>query len=396
MHTGTLTPGPAKPAIKGTAFVHVDFVLTGVVMTLLGPMLPVFAARWRLDDAQAGYLFIAQFVSSMLGMLLSSVLIPRIGYRRTLIVGLVLMAAGIAALARADWFLGLVAVSVFGVGFGTNTPAANLFSAEANPEKRASALNLLNSSWGVGAMGCPLLVAAAQHSGHIPFFLYALAVGLFAIAVGMESVRFLVDAPHAAAERAANGAGSVWSNRMVPLVASVFFLYVGTETCVGGWVASYARRMDLSLWAMTPSFFWGALLFGRVTAPLLLRLWRETTVASMGLTLASLGVGVLLAAHSMTLIVVGALMSGLGLASIFPISVAMLSRWFGRAASRVGGPVFSLGNLGGAALPWLVGALSTHFGSLRVGFIVPLLGALTLLAVYVANGRPRRRVPETA
>jgi FHS family glucose/mannose:H+ symporter-like MFS transporter len=399
MHTGMLSLRSHKSAIKGTAFVHVDFVLTGVVMTLLGPLLPVFAARWRLDDAQAGYLFIAQFVSSMFGMLLSSALIPRIGYRRTLIVGLVLMAAGIAALARADWFLGLVAVSVFGVGFGTNTPAANLFSAEANPEKRASALNLLNSSWGVGAMGCPLLVAAAQHSGHIPFFLYALAVGLFAIAVGMESVRFLVDAPHAVAERAANGKGSVWSNRMVPLVAAVFFIYVGTETCVGGWVASYARRMDLSshaFWAMTPSFFWGALLFGRVTAPLLLRLWRETTVASMGLTLASLGVGVLLAAHSMTLIVVGALMSGLGLASIFPISVAMLSRWFGRAASRLGGPVFSLGNLGGAVLPWLVGALSTHFGSLRVGFIVPLLGALTLLAVYLANGRPRRRVPETA
>jgi MFS transporter, FHS family, glucose/mannose:H+ symporter len=394
MHTGSLSPGPAQPAIKGTAFVHVDFVLTGVVMTLLGPMLPIFATRWRLDDAQAGYLFIAQFVASMFGMLLSSALIPRFGYRRTLMVGLVLMAVGIAALARADWFLGLAAVALFGVGFGTNTPAANLFIAEANPEKRASALNLLNSSWGVGAMGCPLLVAMAQRSGHVPFFLYSLAGGLFAIAVGMESLRFLVDAPHAAAERAANASGSVWGNRLVPLVAALFFIYVGTETCVGGWVASYARRMDVSFWAMTPAFFWGALLVGRVTAPLLLRLWRETTVASMGLTLASLGVIVLMLAQSMTPVVIGAMMSGLGLASVFPISVAMLSRWFGKSAARVGGPIFSLGNLGGAVLPWLVGALSTHFGSLRVGFLVPLLGALILLVVYVANGRPRRRVLE--
>jgi FHS family glucose/mannose:H+ symporter-like MFS transporter len=395
MHTGTLTPGSAKSAIKGTAFVHVDFVLTGVVMTLLGPMLPVLAGRWRLDDVRAGYLFIAQFVSSMLGMLLSSALIPRIGYRRTLMVGLVLMAAGIAALARADWFLGLVAVSIFGAGFGTNTPAANLFSAESNPGKSASALNLLNSSWGVGAMVCPLLVAAAQRSGRIPFFLYALAGGLLAIALGIESVRFLVDAPNAAAERAADESGSVW-NRLVPLVAAVFFLYVGTETSIGGWVASYARRMDMSLWAATPSFFWGALLVGRVTAPLLLRFWRETTVACMGLTLAALGVGVLMAAHTMTLIVTGALMAGLGLASIFPISVSMLSRWFGKAASRVGGPVFSLGNLGGAVLPWMVGALSTHFSSLRVGFAVPLLGALILLVVYAVNGRPRRRILEAA
>jgi MFS transporter, FHS family, glucose/mannose:H+ symporter len=394
-----LSPGSAKPAIKGTAFAHVDFVLTGVVMTLLGPMLPIFAARWRLDDAQAGYLFIAQFVASVFGMLLSSALIPRIGYRRTLMVGLVLMAGGIAALARADWLLGLAAVSLFGAGFGTNTPGANLFIAEANPGNRASALNLLNSSWGVGAMGCPLLVAVAQRSGHIPFFLYALAAGLLAIAVCMEPVRFLADAPHAAAERAASGSGSVWSNRLVPLVAALFFIYVGTETCVGGWVASYARRMDVgshAFWAMTPAFFWGALLVGRVTAPLLLRLWRETTVASMGLTLASLGGVVLMAAQTMTLVVVGAMMAGLGLASVFPISVAMLSRWFGKAAARVGGPIFSVGNLGGAVLPWLVGALSTHFGSLRVGFLVPLLGALILLVVYVANGRPRRRLLEAA
>jgi fucose permease len=37
------------------------FLLVGIVHTLLGPILPMLAARWRLDDAEAGSLFIAQF-----------------------------------------------------------------------------------------------------------------------------------------------------------------------------------------------------------------------------------------------------------------------------------------------------------------------------------------------
>jgi FHS family glucose/mannose:H+ symporter-like MFS transporter len=388
-----------QPAIKGTAFVHVDFVLTGVVMTMLGPLLPLLSARWLLNDAQAGYLFIAQFATSMLGMLMSGVLVQRIGYRRTLIAGLILMAAGMVLLGKADWILGLAAVAVYGIGFGMTTPAANLLIANANPDHRASALNLLNSSWGVGAMGCPLLVAAAQRSQAVPAFLYAMAVALLVLAACLGKVRFMADDERARAEPVPAATANVARTHSVPLVAALFFIYVGTENSVGGWVASYARRMDFgsrAFWATTPSFFWGALLVGRVLAPILLRRMKETTVASLGLALAAAGIAMLLAAQTMSAIVVGATMAGLGLASVFPISISMLSRWFGDAATRVSGTVFSGGNLGGAVLPWLVGVLSTHFGGLRVGFLVPLLGSLTMLVVYVMSGGSRRNLLEEA
>jgi MFS transporter, FHS family, glucose/mannose:H+ symporter len=392
-----LTLAPAKSAIKGTALVHADFIVTGVVMTMLGPMLPLFSARWLLNDAQAGYLFVAQFATSMLGMLLSGVLVERLGYRRTLRVGLVLMAAGMAMLVRANWTLGLVAVAIYGVGFGSNTPAANLFIADANPGNRAAALNLLNSSWGIGAMGCPLLVAWAQRSRHVPLFFDGMAAALLGLAAWLSWVQFSADGKPAGEERPSGAFAGVSSHRLVFFVAVLFFIYVGTENSLGGWVASYARRMDMgsrAFWATTPSFFWGALLVGRISAPLFLRRVRETTVASVGLVLASLGVVVLLAARSIGMVVLGASLAGLGLASVFPISISMLSHWFGEAATRVSGAIFGGGNLGGAVLPWLVGALSTHYGSLRVGFAVPLFGALSMLAVYVANGRPRRRALE--
>jgi fucose permease len=189
----------------------------------------------------------------------------------------------------------------------------------------------------------------------------------------------------------------IWDNGMLPIVAGLFFIYVGTENCVGGWVASYARRINAhALWAITPSFFWGALLIGRFLAPLALERLRATKLATAGVALAALGVLVLIAARGMPLIMIGAAISGLGLSSVFPISVSLLSEWFGDAAALISGSIFACGNFGGAVLPWIVGALSTNFGSLRVGFLVPLAGSLGMLVFYLGHENPRLLSPPSS
>jgi fucose permease len=93
----------------------------------------------------------------------------------------------------------------------------------------------------------------------------------------------------------------------------------------------------------------------------------------------------------MGLLIPGAVLAGLGLASIFPISVSQLPRWFGESAAGSSSPVFASGNIGGAVLPWLVGVISTHTGSLRSGFVVPLLGVGAMLAFYVGYGISREQ-----
>jgi fucose permease len=369
---------------------HLDFVLTGVVMTLLGPMLPVLTRRWLLDDTQAGYLFIAQWTTSIAGMLASGTLVERHGYRRTLIAGLIPMAAGMATLARANWWLGLVSVCALGAGAGITTPAANLLIADANPNKRAAALNLLNSSWGVGAMGCPFLVAAMQRSLNTALFLYSVAIALVVLAFVLASARFPFDLGPRVGRLAGREAGYSPHRVLVAAVCILFFIYVGTETSVGGWIASYARRIDpraASFWAVTPSFFWGAMLLGRATAPLGLRQMRAVSMATAGVSLALVGIILLLFARTMSPLVLGASLAGLGLSSVYPISVSLLTQWFGRAAVRVSGAIFAIGNLGGAVLPWLVGLLSTRSGSLRLGFVVPLVGAMSMLVFYLLESR---------
>ena len=65
--------------------------------TLLGPLLPLLAARWALSDAQAGALFTAQFAGQLTSTTLSTFITARLGERRTLAVGFVLVAVGVAA-----------------------------------------------------------------------------------------------------------------------------------------------------------------------------------------------------------------------------------------------------------------------------------------------------------
>lgn len=383
----------------GTALLYGDFLLTGIVMTFLGPMLPILSARWSLSDRQSGSFIFAEFFSSTFGMLLSGVLVRRLGYRLTLIIGLVLMPAGMVMLSFGPWLVGILCTCVLGVGYGITTPAGNLRTAETNPQRSASALNLINAVWGIGAMASPFLLAIAVRIEKVRWFLLGTAAALLMLLVVMALSRFEPDRRRSKEDSLAPSRW--WSSPMLPLVCVLFFVYVGAETSLGNWIAMYARRVspeERSFTTITPSFFWGALLAGRALAPLALKSWRETSVARAGLLVALLGAVALACAHTLGLIVLGATLGGLGLAAIFPISVSLLPAWFGESTGRATGAVFGSGNMGGAVVPWLVGAVSTHFASLRVAFLVPLMSIVVMLAFYFAwgNSPSARRWPQAS
>ena len=373
-------------ATDGVVLLHLDFLLTGIVMTFLGPMLPSLSARWSLSDAGSGGLIFAEFFSSMFGMLFSGFLVQRVGYRLTLIVGLVLMAAGMALLASGPWLVGISAVCVFGIGYGVTSPAGNLRTAEIHPERSASALNVINAVWGFGAMSSPFLVVAALQAHRPSAFLYGTAAALLVLLLVMAVTRFTPDVRVHAAESSTQS-GRLWKRPILLVISLLFFIYVGTETCFGGWVATYARRVESgphSLGTMTPSFFWGALLLGRALAPVALKFHAETVVARAGLFTGLIGGLLLISAHGIALVVVGSVLAGLGLASIFPISVSLLPRWFGHSARQASSVVFASGNTGGAVLPWVLGIVSARYsGNLRLAFALPLLGIASMLVFYL-------------
>jgi MFS transporter, FHS family, glucose/mannose:H+ symporter len=378
---------------SGTVLVHIDFLLTGVVMTFLGPMLPILSARWSISDEKSGSLYFVQFFTSMFGMLLSNALVQRLGYRATFMLGLALMSCGMVLLGSGPYAAGIISVGILGFGYGITTPAGNLRTAELDQKRSAAALNVINALWGLGAMSSPFLLAIAQRTHQAAWFLYGTAAALVALLIALALVRFNPDTRVVIAD-SPGPAGPFRMSRVVLLIGGLFFIYVGTETSFGAWVATYAHRLspgDRTWWAVMPSFYWGALLVGRSAAPLVLRQKSAVVVATGGLSIASLGAVALTAARGTSLVVAGSLLAGLGLASIFPISVSLLPAWFGKSVRRVSGPVFGCGNLGGAVLPWVVGVISTNSGSLRLGFFLPLFGVAAMLAFYVAQTQAQKR-----
>lgn len=373
-----------------SAAIHVGFVITGVVTTMLGPVLPELTRRWSLDDAQAGYLFTAQFMGSMTAAACSGWLSSRLGLSRALCLGLGAMSAGVAGLIWSSYAAGLASVFVFGLGLGTTIPATNLLVAEWHPDRRAAALNLLNFSWSIGAVASPPPIGFAIEGGYSN---QAFA-GIALFAIGTAAWIYWLRGGHATGstrriDQGSRGGLALLRDPVIVLIGAFVFLYVGTETSIGGWISSYSARLGrdkTSLWWLSTTMFWGALLAGRAAAPALLLRISESSLVRTGLIISCGGIALLLFARGNGLVFAGAFLAGIGFASVFPNTVARLSRHFGEESPRAASPVFVCAGLGGAVVPWLVGRISASSGSLRVGLLVPLASTVLMIGLQRAVG----------
>jgi len=376
------------PANSLTRVTYASFVPIGIANIVLGPLLPTLSARWSLNYAQAGGLFTAQYIASMLAVAFSGVIVSWRGFRFAMQTGIVLIAAGSALLLVGPLWLGMAALAASGAGLGIAIAPGNLMIAELNPGRRAAALNRLNFFWSVGAVSCPFLVAASVKLHRVSLFLAILAGLLLLVGLGIR----LLPAPFPQAAPAPNGA-KLWlliHRRLGPFVilALLFFVYVGTENSFGGWVASFTKslgKLSPALAVITPSFFYASLMLGRCLAPFLLERLTPVRLVNAGLLVAWGGTAGLLSAHGLAAVILSACATGLGLASVYPITIAMLSEEFGSGAPRVAAVMFVLSNLGGASLPWVVGIASNGSGTLKTGLLVPLFGCGLMFILYIAG-----------
>ncbi|MFZ0411748.1 MAG: MFS transporter [Candidatus Acidiferrales bacterium] len=390
---------PVSPPISSAApvVVHAGFVVTGVVTTLMGPILPILISRWSLSDQRAGLYFTAQFCGSMLGVALLGPMLAR-GYRNAFVWGYLLIAAGVAGLNLGSNLATLASATMFGCGLGLTLSATNLWIAEISKARRVAALSILNLMWGIGAIASAPLVMLAQRRSATPPFLYVLAAAsalaaLLLVGMNLEPATSAADDSQLAPSRPAH-----ISMRSAVSLAVLFFLYVGCENSVAGWVAALTKRMNSDssdLWALAPMFFWGGLLAGRALIPVLSMRRRERLLLEGGLILSAAATCLLLRANTFSSVAILLVAAGLGFAGTFPILVAWLVKAFGEKSRRIGAIMFALAGLGGATLPWLVGLTSTKEGSLRDGLVIPLAGCAAMFALIAMMREPAFRTSRT-
>jgi fucose permease len=365
------------------------FVLSGIATTIVGPMLPVFIRRWGLDDGQAGLFSSVQFLAALVGTGISGAWMAWRGYRPSLVAGYALIGYGLATLNASTHVNALAATAAFGLGYGLITPGTNLYVAEAGGARGASLLNLLNFTWGVGAMACSPLIALALRRNWLPGLLIGYAIFGAGLVLALLFARFGGE-KHETSRANAEGATFRVGRGVTIALATLFFTYVLMETSIGVWAAEYSRRIAngiTNITTLAPMFFYAGLTAGRGLAPLALLCVSERPLVLGAVSLTAIGTTVLIFSTTLTVAIAGVFLAGLGCASIYPIYIHWLSKWYGARAKRIGGFLFALASLGGAAGPWLVGAVSKYSGTLRAGFLVPLLSALLMICIVVSLRR---------
>jgi fucose permease len=374
----------ALPDVRAEwAFLHLGFVLIGITMTMLGPVLPYFTHRWNLTDGQAGLFFSTQYFGSFLGTVATSWLLPRLGFSKVISAGYFCFAVGLACLGLGPWFFSTLFVAIYGIGYGLSNPSINLRATHLPSSNVAAAVSLLNFSWGIGAVSSPFLVAFFL--GHLS--LRALAGVLTACFLALTLAHFTqkVDLV-ASSEARPKRSFVVWRATLQPApwisLALLFFLYVGVEISVGGWVALDEKRMvgfSTAKMAAGPAFFYGFLLLGRFLVPVALKHFSQRALCVGGLALATVGVALVAFAQTPGMLHVGALLAGLGCGPQYPIYVTWLAAIFKDDATWLAALFFGSAGIGSSLVPWLVGVVASQAHSLRFGFMLPLASALLMI-----------------
>ncbi len=373
----------AKKTVPSVALMQFAFVLTGLGTAMLGPLLPLLTKQWHLLDEQSGLLLFSQFCGSFLG---GATMSWRL--KRGLLFGVTASTAGLLVFAFSSGLsVACPALFVTGFGLGHSITAVNVLAGQRYTEKRAAALSLLNFFWSFGAMLAPLL--SGWLAPHVSLHLLLLSLALLFAACSLGLLFEMRDGFHDV--RATNSETSPGlhfgiSAKTFIFFMSMLFLYGGLETALSGWLTTYAFRYGektLAVSQYTTLLLWMSLTVGRIGSAALLRrlgetlLWRVALVATVLLT------GLLALAHTTGGIALVTVLLALSLSPWFPVTFSLLMGHQPRA--RQAGIVIAVSGLGAASLPWIMGILSTHTGSLHKALIIPFLAAVLLLGMSLVD-----------
>ena len=369
---GPVYPPPSLPLM------HFIFVLSGLGTMLLGPILPLLSRRWNLTDSHAGLLILAQFAGATIGGASASSKLVR-----GLMEGIVAAAIGFSLFAAAPglaWALPALVIGGFGVGRATTM--VNIIGGARFTANRGSALARINFTWSFGALLSPLL-AAWLVKVPLQTRLAAFAV-LFILAASWFTFELVTAKPVASTNRAAATLETRLPGRVFGYFALLLFLYGGLETSLAGWLTTYDLRYgktSLVLSEYTMVLLLIGLTSGRAISSWLLLKFRETTLQRAGLALAAALAAGLALAHQPGLIAALAVLLGMSLAPVFPATFALLM--VHHPPARKAGLVLAASGIGAAALPWLMGVVSTRTNSLQIALALPVAAAIAMLCVVL-------------
>jgi len=386
------------------------FIALGLTSASLGPTLPRLAAQTQTDLGGISLLFTTRSLGYLIGSFWIGRWYDRTPGHRLMAVCLVGMAVSLLlipsmpSLVLLAAVMGLLGMAEGAVDLGGNTLLVWVHGLRVGPY-----MNALHFFFGVGSFVSPIIIAQlVAWTGGIRWAFWALALWMLPTALALVLQRSpSLSRPSLAASGAeaqleganpgaqpivhrdshtAGQSGHHAARYLIPLIGLFFFLIVGAELSLGGWIYTYTVSTGLgetATGAYITSAFWGALTLGRLVVIPLAARFRPGVILLLDLLGAMAGVAIILAWQSSAAALwAGTIIAGFSMASMFPTTYTFAGQRM-TITGRVSGWFYLGISLGSMSLPWVIGQLFESRGPQAALWVV-LVAAAAAVGVLAA------------
>jgi MFS transporter, FHS family, L-fucose permease len=411
---------------RAMAMVTTLFFMWGFLTALNDILVPHLKSIFELNYTRVMLINSAFFGSYFVFAIPAGKLIEVIGYKKTMVVGLLIMAVGALLFVPAanvpSFELFLAALIVLAAGVTALQVAANPYVTVLGPARTASSrLNLTQAFNSLGTtiapyvggllilaaapmsstqlqqLSAPALLAYRQHeasSVKIPYVFIAIALTALALAIAMFNLPKIEQTrefrPMGETDAAAR---DLWKQRQLVLGTLGIFLYVGAEVAIGSFLINYFTQpeighMTVKAAAALVSLYWLGAMIGRfIGSAVLQKLPTRAVLGTVAVIACLLVVTSMLTTGwpaMVTIILVG-LFNSVMFPSIFSLGIEGLGPLTGK-----GSGLLVMAIVGGAIIPVAEGALADRIG-IHHAFILP-----ALCYIYIAFYGYRGSIQKTS
>jgi FHS family L-fucose permease-like MFS transporter len=397
---------------RALAIVTTLFFMWGFLTSLNDTLIPHLMQIFDLSYTKGMLVQLAFFGSYFIFALPSGKLIEAIGYKRTMVVGLAVMALGVflflPAATIASYPLFLTAQIVLAAGVTALQVAANPYVTVLGPAQTASSrLNMTQAFNSLGTTLAPyfggaVILAGAEALAHMtrqqqaasvkmPYAGIGIVLLVLAAGIGLITLpRIQTTQEFRPSGSADKPLGSIWEHHHVWLGAIAIFTYVGAEVAIGSFLIKYMEQPNIgNLSAATASkyvaLYWLGAMVGRfIGVGALRRIPTGRAVGVCAIVACSLvAISMLTAGHvaMWSMLLVG-LFNSIMFPSIFTLGVAHMGPLTGKASGLLVQAI-----VGGAIIPVIQGAIADKIG-IHHCFILPLVCYLFVAYYGFVGSRP--------
>jgi FHS family L-fucose permease-like MFS transporter len=393
------------------------FFMWGFLTCLNDILVPHLKSIFDLSYARVMLVQFAFFSAFFLFSVPWSKVVNRIGYQRTMVVGLLTMALGaflfVPAASVASYPLFLTALVVLAAGITGLQVSANPYVVVlGKPETASSRLDLTQAFNSLGTTIAPklgglLILATAPmaieelhqlspHALHayrvqeaasvkMPYTVICVALVLLAVVIGTFKLPKIEHAEHRSGVD-----DSIWKHPNLILGAVGIFAYVGAEVSIGSFLVNFFGLPEIAGFSAKTaagfvSFYWAGAMIGRfLGAGLLRRIKPGNLLGLCAICAATLvSASMILGGHTaMWSILSVGLFNSIMFPTIFSLGLAELGPLTGS-----GSGILTMAIVGGAVLPVIQGVIADHVG-IHHAFFLPLLCYLYILFYGLSGSKP--------